>query len=146
MKAGIMKQAVKKSDVAGERYKINCTIVAARGADLRRCKINSTIPGAWKLIEQIGAADRDNKYSSTTGRLKQPVKPTKKSRLVNQLSRKRGGGVGVLMKRLGWLAQMTRAAIARLRSEGQEVVQTTSSDGKKIYQIFMPSDCRSADK
>ena len=146
MKAGKMKQAVKKPDVAGEGYKINYTIEVAQGADLRRCKLNPTIAGARKLIKQNGVADGDNKYSSTIERLKQPIKPTKKSRLVKLLSRKSKCGIGVSMKKLGWQAHTTKAAIARLRSEGQEVVRTTSSDCKTIYQIFMPSDCRNADK
>ena len=72
--------------------------------------------------------------------------PTKKSRLIALLSRKKGCGIGVLTKELGWQAHTTRAAITRLRAEGMRVITSRSKAGLTNYQICKSLDGDGCDK
>jgi hypothetical protein len=85
---------------------------------------------------------RRNKASSAAAQSKQRKRPTKKSRLIKLLSRKRGCGIDVLVKELSWQAHTIRAAISRLKSEGYEITRTTSPVGKTIYQLIQHSNGR----
>ncbi len=83
---------------------------------------------------------KPNKTPPITKQTKRPAKPTKKSKLIALLSRKKGCSIIELIKRLDWQAHTIRAAITRLRSEGFEIARTTSPGGKAIYQIAKSSD------
>jgi hypothetical protein len=83
-----------------------------------------------------------NKASSAAAQSKQRKRPTKKSRLIKLLSRKRGCGIDVLVKELSWQAHTIRAAISRLKQEGHEITRTSSSSGNAVYQLIQHSNGR----
>lgn len=90
-----------------------------------------------------GARSRASSAPDQATRLaKRPAKPTKKSRLIKLLSRKRGCGIDVMMKELGWQAHTIRAAITRLKQEGHEITRASSSPGKAVYQLIQPCNGR----
>ncbi len=87
-----------------------------------------------------------SRASSAPDQSKRPAirsaKPTKKSKLIKLLSRKRGCGMDVMMKELDWQAHTIRAAITRFKQEGYEITRTSSSSGKAVYQLVQPSNGR----
>ena len=111
-------------------------VASKRALPARPTKSTAVAPN-----KQCGKTGR-NKTSSAVAQSKQRKRPTKKSRLIKLLSRKKGCGIDVLVKELSWQAHTIRAAISRLKSEGYEITRTTSSSGKAVYQLIQPSNGR----
>lgn len=63
---------------------------------------------------------------------------TKKTKLINLLSKDRGVDVGSLSKRLGWLPHTTRTALSGLRKSGY-VIQSAKSENSKLRRYRITS-------
>lgn len=55
---------------------------------------------------------------------------TKKSQLIQMLSRKAEGDVATISEKFGWLPHTTRAALSGLRKSGYELTSEKSGKGK----------------
>lgn len=61
---------------------------------------------------------------------------TKKSQLIQLLTRKSGADVATISEKLGWLPHTTRAALTGLRKAGFEITAEKSGNGKlSCYRI-----------
>jgi len=137
----MMKQAIDNTD-ADERNNVpNRLRMPGEVANKRALPASPAKFTAAASNKQCGKTGR-NKTPSAAPQSKQHKRPTKKSRLIKLLSRKRGCGIDVLVKELGWQAHTIRAAISRLKSEGYEIIRSTSPGGKTIYQLIQPSSGR----
>ncbi len=135
-----MKQSTGKSETGGsapvDKGKTGST-ASNQMQSATFAKAVSTGPGKRRVK---GARSRASSAPDQSTRLaKRPANPTKKSKLIKLLSRKRGCGIDVITKELGWQAHTTRAAITRLRQEGHEITRASSSSGKAVYQLTQPS-------
>jgi hypothetical protein len=62
------------------------------------------------------------------------AKPTRQDQLRKLLSRKSGATIPQLEKTFGWQAHTARAAISRLKTDGESVERTSSAKGP-VYRI-----------
>ena len=59
-----------------------------------------------------------------------PATITKKTQLINLLSKNTGCDIAGISKRFGWLPHTTRAALSRLRKAGYEISSEQTGKGK----------------
>ena len=67
---------------------------------------------------------------------------TKKSQLIQMLTRKAGADVATISEKLGWQSHTTRAALTGLRKSGFEISAEKAGEGKPLsYRITaQPAD------
>lgn len=65
--------------------------------------------------------------------------PSKRSLLIERLSRPEGAGIDELTKALGWLPHTVRAALTGLRRKGYAINRTKPAEGGSVYRAAPPS-------
>ena len=60
---------------------------------------------------------------------------TKQALILDLLARGEGASLEELIAAIGWLPHTTRAALSRIRSDGQTLVKSARPDGKTAYRI-----------
>ena len=64
-----------------------------------------------------------------------PVRPSKKSAILNLLQRPDGAAIGDLTAATGWQVHSVRAALTGLRKEGKELVRAKNAAGITHYRL-----------
>ncbi len=92
-------------------------------------------------LRKTGEAKADRNGGPTS----KPSKLTKKTRLINLLSKNTGSDIASISKRFGWLPHTTRAALSRLRKAGYEITSVQAGTGKPTnYRITSAPEEQSA--
>jgi hypothetical protein len=64
-----------------------------------------------------------------------PMRPSKKSAILNLLQRPDGAAIGDLTAATGWQVHSVRAALTGLRKEGKELVRARNAAGITHYRL-----------